>query len=120
MYNTNLGGEEPAFRAWIAANHVPFNPDAPSSDYDMRGFWQKFQAGDPRATSAVDPNDNRLHYPDFWKTPSHETFSADSQWAPPTAPQWIDKNRLASPSGRILFDDSKQQTVTLSDILGGR
>lgn len=119
-YNTNLGGDEAEFRSWVAGNRVPFNVNAPMSDYDMRGFFQAFQAGDPRATSAVDPNDSRLHYPDRWKTPSHATFSAESKWAEPGAPQWTSDDRLVSPSGRVLFDDRKKDGMTLSDILRSR
>lgn len=106
-YNTNLGAAEPFFREWVSQNKVPFDPDAKGSDYDMRGFWRGLVSGDPRAASAVDPNDSRLHYPDYWKTPSHETFSNQSQWATPEAPQWSDQDQLVDQSGRIIFDDRK-------------
>lgn len=119
-YNTNLGGDEASFRSWVAANHIPFDVNAPSSDYDMRGFWRAFQSGDPRAASAIDPNDQRMHFPDYWKTPSHATFSAESQWASPSAPQWTADERLVAPSGRVLFDDRKRDGLNLSDILGNR
>jgi hypothetical protein len=46
-----------------------------------------------------------MHYPDYWKTPLHETFSADSQWAGPVAPMWNELDQLISPGGRILFDE---------------
>ena len=40
-YNTQLPFlDEMAFRDWLTRNNVRFNPDAPVSDYDMRGFWQ--------------------------------------------------------------------------------
>ena len=72
--------EEPAFRKWVKDNKVPFDPDAKGpQDYDMRGFWKALQAGDEKAKSGIDPNDGKLHYPDYWKTPYHETFSAESQ-----------------------------------------
>lgn len=71
----------------------------------MRGFWQAMQQGDPRATSAVDPNDQRMHYPDYWKTPLHKTFSNESQWAPANAPRWTDDDKLVTPGGRVVFDD---------------
>src|SRR5688500_8154489 len=81
-YNTQLPAlDEMAFRQWLQQNRVPCNPDAQQSDYDMRGFYQGIQQQNPRAVSAVNPNDGRMHYPDRWKTPMHETFSADSQWA---------------------------------------
>lgn len=104
--NTPLGmGDEMLFRGWLAKNNVPFDPEAQSTDYDMRGFYKGLQSGDPRAQAAVDPNDSRLHYPDFWKTPAHQTFSNESQWAKPMAPQWTPDDKLAAPSGRILYDD---------------
>lgn len=108
-YNTELNGiEERAFRQWIVENKVPFNPNVAVSDYDMRGFWRSLMNNDPRATTGVDPNDRRLHYPDTWKTPLHETFSAESIFAnPKTAPRWNDKDQLVAPDGDILFDDRK-------------
>jgi hypothetical protein len=105
-YQTELpADQEKQFLAWLAANKVPFNPADPKSDYDMRGFWAALQKKDPKATSAVDPNDNRLHYPDYWKTPYHETFSNESQWAAKGAPAWNDKDQLVMPDGTVVFDD---------------
>jgi hypothetical protein len=49
-----------------------------------------------------------MHFPDFWKTPLHQTFSNESQWAPPTAPQWTPNDQLAQPNGRVLFDERLQ------------
>ncbi len=116
-YNTPLSlGDEMRFRAWVNQNKVPFDTMAPVSDYDMRGFWQALQANDPRARSAVDPNDNRLHYPDYWKTPYHQTFSNESQWALPTAPHWTSQDQLVTPDGRVVFDDRQQ----FGDVLGDR
>src|SRR5215831_1173652 len=86
-YNTQLPFlDELQFRNWMAQNRVPFNPDAAISDYDMRGFWRAMQQGNRRAVSSVNPFDQRLHYPDYWKTPLHKTFSSESQWAGPMAP----------------------------------
>jgi hypothetical protein len=110
-YNTQLDpGQEKFFRMWVAANHVPFNPDATApQDYDMRGFYQGLQQQNPKAMSAVDPNDGLMHYPDFWKTPVHQTFSNESQWAPADAPVWNDRDQLVSQGGRVLFDDRAGQ-----------
>jgi len=106
-YNTPLPPEQEAqFRQWVAAHGVPFDPAAATTDYDMRGFWRALQSQDPRAVSAVDPNDQRLHYPDYWKTPYHESFSAESQWAnPATAPSWNEKDQLVTPEGVVIYDD---------------
>jgi hypothetical protein len=113
VYNTPLSPqEEQDFRGWVKSNNVPFNPDAPVSDYDMRGFYRALSSRDPRATSAIDPNDNRLHYPDYWKTPYHQTFSNQSQWATPDAPRWNNQDQLIdSYSGRVIFDDRQQQNA---------
>lgn len=105
-YNTSLTPEEESvFRNWVVTNGVPFDPDGKTADYDMRGFWKALQTGDERAKSAVDPNDQKIHYPDYWKTPYHETFSNESQWATPAAPAWNAKDQLVAPDGKVLFDD---------------
>lgn len=117
-YNTPLHPlDEMAFRQWVTQNKVPFDPNAGASDYDMRGFYRGMQQGDPRATSAIDPNDSRLHYPDFWKTPAHETFSNESQWANPAAPQWTGDDKLVAPSGRVMFDDRQQRDALASALM---
>jgi hypothetical protein len=109
-FNTPLGQlDEFAFRQWVQDNGVPFQPDAPQTDYDMRGFWRGLQQQNPRAVSAVNANDGMMHYPDYWKTPQHETFSADSQWAVPGAPKWNDQDQLVSPGQRILYDERKRR-----------
>lgn len=107
-YATTLApGQEQGFQQWIAQNKVPFNANDPVSDYDMRGFYKALMSGDPTARSAIDPNDSRLHYPDKWKTPFHETFSSQSQWAKPDAPYWLDNRYLVTQDGHVLFDDKK-------------
>ena len=106
-YRTELTPmEEKLFQAWVAQNKVPVD-NGPRADYDMRGFFRALLSGDPRAASAVDPNDQRMHYPDVWKTPQHETFSKQSQWALPNSPDWNEQDQLVSPGGRIVFDDKK-------------
>lgn len=108
-FNTPLdAGNELAFRAWVSENKVPFDVNAAQSDYDMRGFWTALQNDDPRAKSAVNANDGQMHYPDVWKTPSHESFSQDSQWAGPMAPRWNEQDQLIAPSQRILIDEKKR------------
>jgi hypothetical protein len=100
--------DELAFRGWVKQNGVPFDPNAAQSDYDMRGFYQGLQQQNPRAVSAVNANDGRLHFPDYWKTPLHQTFSGESKFAGPVAPKWNDQDQLISPGGRILFDEKAQ------------
>jgi hypothetical protein len=120
--STNTGLDlltEAMFRKWTADNRVPFNADAPASDYDMRGFYRALQQGNPMAQSSVNPNDNQMHYPDYWKNPGHQTFSSESQFAGPDAPSWINDSQLAAPSGRILYDEANPP-VTMGTILGTR
>jgi hypothetical protein len=96
---------EMEFRQWAKDNRVPFDPEAASSDYDMRGFWQASRRGDPLASTALNPNDQRIHYSDFWKTPEHRTFSNESQWATPQTPGWSG-DKLVTPYGRVVFDET--------------
>ena len=119
-YNTQLDpGQEQFYRMWVAHNSVPTNPNATSpQDYDMRGFYQGLQQQNPKAMAAVDPNDSQLHYPDYWKTPIHETLSNESQWAPSNAPQWTPTDQLAS-GGRVLFDDRANKQRLLAQALAG-
>jgi hypothetical protein len=108
-YNTPLQPiDELQFRQWVADNKVPFNPNAPQSDYDMRGFWQGLMQQNPRAATAMNANDNQMHFTDYWKTPLHQSFSNESKYAAPGAPQWINDRQLAAPSGRILFDETNR------------
>jgi hypothetical protein len=105
-YTTDLGPHEPMFQDWVKQNNIPFDPSVPVSDYDMRGFWKALQEGDPRAQQAINPNDNQMHFPDYWKTPYHESFSAESQWADPAkAPKWNEKDQLILPDGTVIFDE---------------
>jgi len=105
-YSTDLNVAEPGFQNWVAKNKVPFdvNETGPS-DYDMRGFYHGLMTGNKNAEQSVNPNDKRMHYSDYWKTPYHETFSGESQWATPVAPKWNKQDQLISPGGRILKDE---------------
>lgn len=109
-YSTMLmPSQESDFRNWLQAGNAPFNPNASGpQDYDMRGFYQALQQGDPGATSAINPNDQRMHYPDIWKTPYHQSFSAGSQWALPGAPTWNQQDQLVDRRGNVIFDERKR------------
>lgn len=95
------------FQGWVKDNKVPFNANAQGpTDYDMRGYYQGLQNGNPMARpTEVNPNDNRPHYTDYYKTPLHQSFSSGSQWAGPDAPQWINDHQLAGQNGRVMFDE---------------
>ncbi len=87
-YTTKLApDEESKFQSWVKTNKVPWQ-DTPTADYDMRGYWKAQVGGDKNARTAINPVDHRLHYPDTWKTPYHQTFSRESQYALPTAGHW--------------------------------
>lgn len=97
--------QEQAFRAWVQQNKVPFNPNEPTQDYDMRGYYRDVASQGENQT-AINPNDNQLHFPDTYKTPYHNSFSGESQYAAPNGPVWINDSQLADPkTGKILFDE---------------
>ena len=108
-YVTSLAPEEEQqFRQWVAEHQVPFDPDAPAQDYDMRGFWKGLMTGDPNAVSGVNPNDHMLHFNDHWKTPLHHSFSNESIYATPMAPSWNEQDQLVMPmNGAVVFDERK-------------
>ena len=93
--------QESAFINWIASNKVPFNPKDKFQDYDMRGYYLAQQKGE--AGSSVNPVDKQLHYPDTYKTPYHESFSRESQYAKEGAPSWKGE-QLISPSGEVIHE----------------
>jgi len=93
--------QEAAFMKWVASNKVPFNPKDKYPDYDMRGYYLAQQKG--QAASAVNPVDKQLHYPDTYKTPYHESFSRESQYAKEGAPSWKGE-KLISPTGEIVYE----------------
>lgn len=79
--------QEMQFKNWVQKNNVPWK-DTPTSDYDMRGYYQALQNNDPRAVQTQSAFDGKMHFPDTWKTPNHKTFSNESMYAQPTAPAW--------------------------------
>lgn len=105
-YQTTLPPkDETTFRAWVSKGRIPFDPDDPMSDYDMRAYWQALQRG-AAAGTGINPNDGKLHYPDTYKTPYHHSFSAESRYAAPNAPVWINDHQLADPkTGEVIFDE---------------
>jgi hypothetical protein len=104
-HTTQLGIEEPYFRRWLSENQIPFDPNEAKPDYDMRGYYRAAMAGDPRTATEINANDHQRHFPDVWKTPSHETFSAQSQYATPNAPDWNEQDQLVDKAGRVLYDE---------------
>jgi hypothetical protein len=111
MYTTPLSPrEEEQFRQDLYSGNLfpgldPQEMLHPMADYDYRGYWKALTSGDPRAASSINEVDGRMHYPDTWKTPFHDSFSAESQYAnPDTAPNWNDKDQLIDPkTGKVIF-----------------
>ena len=101
--------DEDEFRSWVDKHKVPFKIDDAQPDYDMRGFYQALKSGDQRAVSSIDPSDGQLHFPDYWKTPYHPSFSNESQWATKDAPKWIGNEmagyRLMDKTGKVVHED---------------
>ena len=114
-YNTPLNPlQELMFRGWLQKNNVPFNPNAGVSDYDMRGYWRGLTQGNPMARpTEINPNDNRPHFTDYYKTPLHQSFSSESQWAGPNTPSWVNDHQLAAPNGRIVFDERQPLSILM-------
>lgn len=109
--------QEQAFRQWLATpivardrhgktvvSNIPFNPNDPISDYDMRGYWRDVAAAGGSGVS-INPNDGKVHFPDDYKTAYHQSFSNESRYATPQAPHWIPGDRLQRPDGQIVFDE---------------
>lgn len=107
---------EAAFQSWVGRNNVPFDPSL-TADYDMRGFWRALQQRDPLAVQSLNANDGEMHFPDYWKTPYHESFSNESQFALPGAPRWNNLDQLVSPRGAVVFDE--RQKAMLRALLSG-
>lgn len=111
-YQTQLTPEEEAqFQQYIADKSDKQDigrDDAP--DYDMRGWWKAMKAGDPKAEMQIvtDKHGTLKHRSDWWKTPYHESFSADSQWAGKKAPKWKG-DQLVAPDGKILFGGKEEE-----------
>lgn len=104
-YFTELpADQERSFQQWVIDNKVPFDP-SPTADYDMRGYYQALQAGDPRAKTEVNKNDGKLHFTDPWKTPYHKSFSNESLHATDGAPAWNGQDQLVLPNGTIVLDE---------------
>jgi hypothetical protein len=108
-YQTRLSpAEEKEFHGWLYKNAVPFDPhwppDQSMQDYDMRGFYKAMKKGDPLAKQ--DPGS--LHFPDKWKTPYHETFSNQSMYATPDAPQWKG-GALVDKQGNVIWSPDAQR-----------
>ena len=105
-----------------------FHPEDPT--YDGRGWYMAYM--DPKdpnhdlTTTQVNPNDHRVHYSDYWKTPLHPSFSMQSKyWTPEMGyRQWSGSDASMNPlrdlTGNVLYDETKRGGYTgrgVSDLL---
>lgn len=107
--------QEQGFQSWAKEKKVPW-VDEPNADYDMRGYYQALQSGDPGARQSLNAADGKMHFPDTWKTPFHKTFSNESKYATPDAPHW-DRNRLIDNTGRMIADESGTSGLSIPPML---
>jgi len=103
-YHTQLDQEnEQRFRNWLRLPQNQqrvgyFNPDNMQEDYDMRGWWLANKG-------VIAPQG---HFPDTFKTPYHQTFSNESQYATPDAPKWVQQGKqwfLVDKTNNVLFSE---------------
>lgn len=106
------------FADWASRNKVPVDLSK-SSDYDMTGFYNAQQEGNPSAKSGVSPIDNRIHFSDAFKTPAHETFSNESIYATAGAPHW-EGNSQKTPEGVLSAIELPGGQLLLTDALKRR
>ena len=116
--------EEAEFRKWVEEQagkekssgtegmFSNYQHDDAFPDYDMRGFYRDLKAGKPEAESGVNPQDGKMHGSDYYKTPYHESFSAQSQWATEGAPDWVGDDeqgwKLVDSKGKVYKDETVQ------------
>jgi hypothetical protein len=50
----------------------------------------------------------------------YQTFSNESQWAPPNAPAWNEQDQLVSQGGRIVVDERAKQDEIVKLLMGAR
>lgn len=115
-YKTQLSpDQESAFRQWVILNHVPTDPDNPTSDYDMRGYWLAMSQGKTEPWKG-----QGSHFPDTYKTPYDTTFSAESQYAKPGAPFVWEGDQLADTrNNSVVFREQPNLAALLKQITGG-
>ena len=110
--------EETRFQAWAKENKIPGETASGKEDptfsaadntYDMRGYWKKY-AAEGKTAGGINPADKKWHFTDEFKTPYHETFSAESKYALPSAPHWqgSDKEgwKLVDKNGKVIKDET--------------
>lgn len=118
-YQTSLPPvQEASFQQWVKTNNVPWQ-DHPKADYDMRGYYQDI-ASKGQDARQVNASDQKMHFPDTYKTPYHATFSNESKYAKPDAPQWKG-DKLIAKDGTVVADETpKPQLSPMSALFRSR
>jgi hypothetical protein len=95
-YQTKLlPSQEALFRQWVDRHRVPFDPNAHTSDYDMRAYWLSTKGA---------PHAEGTHFPDTFKTPYDTSFSGESRYALPNAPfKWVGNTLYDVRNGQAIF-----------------
>lgn len=103
-YNTKLSPqEEVQFRTWLKQYNIPFDPNAPVSDYDMRAYWKNNQSATHQAGQ---------HFPDTYKTPYDTTFSRESMYATPDNPfAWQGDQLVNMNTGQLMYGYDPASTI---------
>lgn len=108
-YLTQLtSNEQPKYEAWL--NSIGRGTDSgygpysgPNAIYDMPGYWRDV-ASQGQNRTAVNPADEKLHFPDTYKTPYEPGFSAESKYATKDNPyKWY---------GETLIDERTGQRIS--------
>lgn len=110
QYNTALPPtQEAQFRDWLTKNNVPFDPSASGpQDYDMRGYYKDVASKGGNETG-VNPVDKKLHFPDTYKTPYHESFSAESKFATESNPfKWRGETLIDERTGTPVYQTGRK------------
>lgn len=114
-YHTRLtSDEQQQFTKWVLKNGAPYD-NTKYSDYDMPGFWKALTDPNDAEHAIAQANqseyDKTMHYPDYWKTPYHDTMSTESKYATGLEPSWFG-NRLIDQGGWIQADQSQNPIST--------
>ena len=106
---------EAGYQKW--AQSVGQDPNG--KDYDLRGYYKDI-ASKGQNQQALNPSDNKMHFPDTYKTPLHESFSGESRYADPkkNPPAWAGNDKegwkLTGKDGKIYKDESVKQPESMT------
>lgn len=106
---------EASYQKW--AKGVGQDPNG--KDYDLRGYYKDI-VSKGQNQQALNPSDNKMHFPDTYKTPLHESFSGESRYADPkkNPPAWAGNDKegwkLTGKDGKVYKDESVKQPESMT------